>query len=145
MPELTGPLPGAPHLALGDYDLARLGWVVEEWLLAGEASSYALSGPPRPDGRWSARPLERRPYVTRLVVVRPAATNDFDGTAVVEWLNVSGSADIAVEWLYGHRQLLRRGSAWVGVSVQQAGIEGGGLGSGDGLAHLKAADPERYG
>jgi hypothetical protein len=137
-------LPGAPRLGLGDYDLGPLGYVVEEWLLSGEAGSYTLSGPPRPDGRWDARPADRAPFTTRLVVVRPDDPAAFDGTVVVEWLNVSGSTDIPVEWLYGHRQMLRSGTAWVGVSVQRAGIEGGGLGSGDPATHLRQADPERY-
>jgi hypothetical protein len=142
--DLVGPLSGAPVLRLGDFDLAALGYVVEEWLLSGEASSYALDGVPTPDGRWTARPQDRRPFTTRLVVVRPRTPEAFDGTAVVEWLNVSGGADIAVDWLYGHRQLVESGSAWIGVSVQRAGIEGGGLTASSVVTHLRGADPERY-
>jgi hypothetical protein len=40
-----------------------------------------------------------------------------------------------------HRHLIRRGHAWVGVTAQKAGIDGGGLVEGP---HLKKAFPDRY-
>jgi hypothetical protein len=67
----------------------------------------------------------------------------FRGTAVVEWLNVSGGGDGSPDWFFLHRHLVREGAAWVGVSAQKAGIDGGGLlESGQ---HLKNVAPERYG
>ena len=42
-----------------------------------------------------------------------------------------------------HRQIIRSGAAWVGVSAQEVGINGGGLlGTGVGL---RESNPERYG
>ena len=62
---------------------------------------------------------------------------------MVEWLNVSGGGDGSPDWFFLHRHLMRTGAAWVGVSAQKAGIDGGGFF--DSGMHLKAVAPERYG
>jgi Alpha/beta hydrolase domain len=62
---------------------------------------------------------------------------------VVEWLNVSGGGDGSPDWFFLHRHVMREGWAWVGVSAQKAGIDGGGFF--DSGQHLKAVAPERYG
>ena len=91
-------------------------------------------------------------YSTRIVVRRPVDAADFNGTVVVEWLNVSSGADAAAEYTYLADEVLRSGYAWVGVSAQRIGIEGGpiavpvpnaeGRGLGVGIRNI---DPERYG
>jgi hypothetical protein len=134
-------LPGAPVLQLGADARDHANLRVEEFLLRGEARSFRASGRPRADGRWDASAHEAAQYATRLVVIRPSDPAAFCGTVMVEWLNVSAGRDIAVEWSYSHRELLRRGYAWVGVSAQRAGIAGGGLAE---SAHLLAAAPDRY-
>src|SRR4029453_7704204 len=48
------------------------------------------------------------------------------------------------EWMVAHREILRRGYAYVAVSAQAAGIEGGASVMGMG-APLKKFDPARYG
>lgn len=133
---------GACPMPAGAYDLASLGYVEEEFLLAGTADAYALSGPRGADGRWSAVADRRAAFVTRIVVRRPADAARFSGAAVVEWNNVSGGVDASPDWTLFHRQIIRRGDAWVGVTAQKAGVDGGGLVEG---MHLKAAFPERYG
>jgi Alpha/beta hydrolase domain len=135
--ELTGP---APDQAAA-FDLAKLGYCEQEFLLAGTASSYRLVGERGPDGRWEITPDQTAEYTTRLVVRRPAADADFSGTVLVEWLNVSGGLDAAPDWMLAHTHLIRSGHAWVGVSAQRAGIEGGGLVEG---LHLKKRYPDRY-
>jgi hypothetical protein len=77
------------------------------------------------------------PYKTRIIVRRPAETVKFNGTVVVEWLNVSSMYDINTDWWHLHDYLMRSGYAWVGVSVQSAGIH-----SPTGLRKWNA---ERYG
>jgi Alpha/beta hydrolase domain len=62
---------------------------------------------------------------------------------VVEWLNVSGGLDAAPDWMLAHTEIVRRGHAWVGVSAQRAGVEGGGMV--DAGMHLKKTHPTRYG
>ena len=139
---LQGPVIGTPTIGLGQYNLESLGYVLEEYFISGEAASYALAGGRGNDGRWDARPAATAPFTTRMVICRPRQPERFNGTVVAEWLNVSGGLDAAPDWLMMHRHLLREGMAWVGVSVQIVGIEGGGpLAAG---LHLRRANPQRY-
>jgi hypothetical protein len=135
---------GPPALQLSGFDLAPLGYRTDEFFVSGTASSYKLSSAATTDGRWNAVPAETVPYTTRIVTVRPSDTKKFNGTVVVEWLNVSGGADGAADWIGLHREILRNGYAYVGVSAQKIGVEGGPslLAAGN---PLKKANPERYG
>jgi hypothetical protein len=128
---VSGPVPGAYFLGrpLG-YDLAALGYSNEEFFLEGAAQSYA------------SPPAEAR-YRTRAVVRRPLDAARWNGSVLVEWHNVSGGLDAAPDWDFTHRHLIRAGFAWVGVSAQCAGIEGGGFAS---ISFpLKTVDAARYG
>jgi alpha/beta hydrolase family protein len=138
---LEGPLPGDPFLIAGDLDLRSVGYVREEWFLESTASAYTLNGERGADGRWQATRAGRAPFKTRFVAYRPEDPARFNGTVIVEWLNVSGGVDAPPDWLFLHRHLLRRGAAWVGVSVQKVGIDGGGIVPG---MPLKTANAERY-
>src|SRR5215469_6585574 len=135
---------GPPALQLSNFDLAPLGYRIDEFFVSGTASSYKLSSAPTADGRWNAVPAETVPYTTRIVTVRPSDPEKFNGTVVVEWLNVSGGADGAADWIGMHREILRNSYAYVGVSAQKVGVEGGPslLAAGN---PLKKANPERYG
>lgn len=134
---------GRPSLRLGAFDLSAKGYAVEEFFLTGTAQSFRLAGPPTMDGRWQAERDAAAAYATRFVVVRPVDPAKFSGSVAVEWLNVTGGLDAAPDWSYTHREITRRGHAWVGVSAQKVGVEGGSrFGSG---GALKQADPARYG
>ncbi|TCJ95759.1 alpha/beta hydrolase domain-containing protein [Nocardia alba] len=133
---------GTPNLLLGSYDLTALGYRVDEYFVEGTARSYEPVGELTADGRWEVVPLEQADYRTRVVTVVPADSARFNGTVVVEWLNVSGGLDAPAVWLMAHRELLRAGYAYVGVSAQQVGIEGGLALVGD--MSLKTLDPQRY-
>jgi hypothetical protein len=137
-------VPGKPSLTIGSYDIGPLGYQVEEFFVSGIASSYKLKGEATADGKWDAVPAGTSPYTTRIVVLRPTDSAKFSGTAVVEWLNVTGGLDVAVEWNVIHREIVRRGHAYVGVSAQKVGIEGGPGATRPELAPLKKADPKRY-
>jgi hypothetical protein len=137
-----GPFIGMPA------DLAeRHGYVEREYLMEGEATSYAVEGGQDGDGRWTVSEADAAPYVTRLLVRFPEDPEAFDGTVFVEWLNVSAGIDADANFGLAHEEILREGSAWVGVSAQRAGIEGGGALSIPGieLQGLTSWDPERYG
>lgn len=138
-------IPGKPVLALGTYDLGKLNYAVDEYFLSGEAASYRPVGALGFDGKWAVEAAGKAPFTTRMVVVRPADPAKFNGTVLVEWLNVSAGADGGPDWNYLHRELMRSGYAYVGVSAQKVGVEGGGGPSFPGTAPLKAADPARYG
>jgi hypothetical protein len=135
------PLDGPCPMPAGTYDLADLGYIEEEFLFSGTAESYRQVGERDPDGRWQVEPSDSAPFTTRLLVRRPVDPEQFSGTALVEWNNVSAGVDIGPDWSLLHRHLIRRGHAWVGVTAQKAGIDGGGLVEGP---HLKKAFPDRY-
>jgi hypothetical protein len=139
-PEVIGPVTGGTHgrpFTSSPVPLGLAGYTEQEFFLKGTATGYAPVGTWGSDGRWAARPAETAPYETRILVRRPADPARFNGTVVVEWLNVSFNVDIDPDFLYESQELLREGYAWVGVSAQQAGVEGP-LG-------LKNWDPARYG
>lgn len=124
----------------------KYGYVEEEYFVSGEATAYSPSGSPTGDGSWNVVPTSKAPYATRLLVRRPADMNRFDGTVLVEWLNVSSGQDSDVEFAQAHDELMAHGTAWVGVSAQSVGIAGGTSMAMPGLSPspLKSWDPVRY-
>src|SRR6266550_2408912 len=95
--------------------------------LAPTATCYEPAGPTGADGYWQVTPAGQAPFATRLVVCRPSDPGAFTGTVILEWLNVSAGFDAPAHWMLTHRQVIRAGWAWVGVSAQRAGIEGGSI------------------
>src|SRR6185437_3407660 len=67
----------------------------------------------------------------------------FNGSVLVEWLNVSGGIDAPAVWMMAHREIIRAGYAYVGVSAQRVGVEGGDSLLGADMS-LKSQDPQRY-
>ena len=135
-PAVTGPVSGgngAIVLQGTSFDLGRAGYTQSEFFVSGTASSYTPAAPLGSGGRWHVTQASTAPYTTRMVVYRPADPARFNGTVIVEWLNVSAGLDVAADWIYDHNELIRDGFAWVGVSAQAAGV-----------AADKAADPVRY-
>ena len=135
-------IPGSAPDIMRDYDLATLGYEETEFSVEGRAVSYELAGERGFDGRWEVSLGAEAPFRTRCVVRRPIEPGRFSGTAVVEWHNVSAGIDAAPDWGFFHRHLTAQGHAWVGVSAQKVGIDGGGFVEG---IHLKLLAPERYG
>ncbi len=146
-PTVEGPITSGrgTFIAATTFDLSPFGYLEQEYFISGTASSYANAGTFGSDGRWMATPADRAPYKTRIVVHRPTDAAKFNGTVVVEWLNVSGGLDSAPDWTSAHSEMLRDGFAWVGVSAQRVGIEGGTTIVGQLTISLKFVDPVRYG
>lgn len=153
-PPTDGPVPtvrpaaggaGRANLVSTSFDLAAFGYVQEEFVVSGTATAYSAPTPLPSDGRWSATPATTAPFVTRLVVVRPDRARDFSGTVFQEWLNVSAGFDSAPGWTLAHLEILRSGAAWVGVSAQAVGVQGGqSTVAGIQAGGLRGADPDRY-
>lgn len=150
----VSPLTGGDGMFLagaGTLPALPEGWVEEELEVSGSATTYTSEGDLPTDGRFDLGTAFEEPYATRVVVRRPPAA-DFNGTVLVEWLNVSGGFDASPDYTYLADEILRGGYAWVGVSAQYVGIEGGPVavstpaseaaGAGKGL---RALDAERYG
>jgi len=102
-------------------DLPSAGYTEQEFFISGNARAYVSSGAFGNDGIWNVSPGATAPYVTRMLVRTPTDPEKFNGTVMVEWLNVSGGVDAAPEWDFAHVELLREGYAWVGVTAQFAG------------------------
>jgi hypothetical protein len=147
-PTVEGPVSGGlgePFIASTSFDLAELGYRQAEFFISGTARSYVPVEPLESDGRWVVEPAAAADYRTRILVYRPIRRGRFNGTVLVEWLNVSGGLDSAPDWLMTHTELIRKGYAWVGVSAQIVGVEGGPALPGIPPMPLKEVDPERYG
>lgn len=147
-PSVEGPVTGgngAPFVAATTFDLAEVGYAQTEYFLSGTATAYRNVGTLGLDGVWEVEPAATADYRTRMIVHRPIDRRDFNGTVIVEWLNVSGGLDAAADWIMAHTELTRSGYAWVGVSAQAIGVEGGTpLLPGLTLLPLKEVDPVRY-
>jgi alpha/beta hydrolase family protein len=145
---MTGPpsvtaAPGKPFLLLGAFDIRDVGYVAEEFFVSGAASAYASGAPLGPDGQWDVTACESADYTTRLVTLTPADPARFNGTVLVEWLNVSGGIDAPAVWMMAHREIIRSGYAYVAISAQRVGVEGGASMLGADMS-LKSQDPARY-
>ncbi|WP_374023414.1 alpha/beta hydrolase domain-containing protein [Mycobacterium sp. HNNTM2301] len=138
------PASGNALLLLGAFDIGSVGYAAEEFFISGTASSYTPKGELGPDGRWDVIPSETADYTTRIVALTPTDPTRFNGTALVEWLNVSGGIDAPAVWMMAHREIVRAGYAYVAVSVQKVGIDGGASLLGVDMS-LKTQDPARYG
>jgi hypothetical protein len=140
---VEGPIAGDYFISATSIPLADVGYEQAEYFVAGTAHSYVARGALGSDGRWQVNAADEAAYKTRIVVHRPIKAGDFNGTVVIEWLNVSGGLDAAPDWVMAHNELIRSGYAWVGVSAQKVGIDGGS----GGLVNLslKTVNPDRYG
>jgi hypothetical protein len=135
IPNVRGPIPvtadSHPLMAaaytLGAPDLARLGYVEEEFIVSGSANVYDWV----PDGSLKVL-ASNGSYATRILVRRPASGSRFSGNVVVEILNNARRYDWAMMWGYMHDAIVERGDAWIGVTMP------GGIGG------LLKFNPERY-
>jgi alpha/beta hydrolase family protein len=132
------------------------GYVQDELFVSGTATSFDAVDTPN-DGRWTATPGKTAKYRTRVIVRRPPAAK-FSGTVLVEWFNVS-ALESAPDWAYLSPEIGREGDAYIGVSAQAQGVEGGktilnanvdqkkasSLGVSTDKSGLKHIDPARYG
>jgi hypothetical protein len=125
-PTVSGPIlpsSGIEPTTLGTtFPLSQVGYEQSEYFISGTATSYLPTSPLTTDGRWSVTPNSTAPYETRVVVNRPIDSRKFNGTVMVEWLNVTGGLDDAPDWVLTHNELIRDGFAWVGVSAQAVGV-----------------------
>jgi hypothetical protein len=128
-------LKGGRPVNASPLDLAAKGYVEQEFFMSGAANAYDKDGTWRKDGVWQVKVAKTdQPYKTRFLVRYPSDPAKFNGTVVVEWLNVTGFTDIEIDGVYMAEELLAKGYAWVGVSAQKAGLDG-----------IKKINAERYG
>ena len=132
----TAKIDGKPFNA-STLDLAKQGYVEEEFFIQGTARGYEI---PR-DQMSNGTPADAtHSFKTRIVVRRPASSGKFNGTVIVEWTNVSEGFDNEVEWFQTGEHLVRSGYAWVGVSAQNVGVSALKQRMADRYATLDVAD-----
>lgn len=137
-PVVTGPIassviPGGPvkdHIFFAsDHPLAVNGYIEQEFFIEGTANRYNT-----PTGATGSVLDSGHPYKTRVVVRRPVSERKFNGTVLVEWINVTNGFDAENVWFFAWEHVLRAGYAWVGVSAQRVGVD-----------RMKTWNPDRYG
>lgn len=108
-PTLTVPPAGVKGYPLWDsyYDLAPFGYEEQELFVSGTAQTI--------DGTTA-------PYTTRIIVTRPTDAAKFNGTVLLDWVNVTAQFENAVDTMLTRQMLMREGFAYVHVSAQSAGI-----------------------
>ena len=68
--------------------LSAHGYAEQEYFASGTASAFRSTSAPN-NGRWTIAPTTSAYYRTRILVRRPTDPAKFNGTVVVEWMNVS--------------------------------------------------------
>ncbi len=136
-PTVEGPIEGGSQTGLPQgaavFDVSSYGYAESEYFISGTATHEDdISG-----FGWFTDEAE---YTTRMVVYRPDDPADFNGTVLVEWLNVSTQVDAPVAWPNAYDHLLRNGYAVALVSAQKVGVDD----SSEDM-DLVTWDPERYG
>ena len=134
-----------------DYD--KYGYKQAEYFIEGGATNFSVTGGAAADGKFVLGEKSRAAFKSRVLVRLPKDTSKFNGTVIVEWLNVSGGVDADPGFMYNLDLITREGYGWVGVSAQSVGIQGGGINIGailgganaPKITPLKELSPERYG
>ncbi len=139
----VAPAPGSrPFLAATStaqpVDLVSRGYVEEEYIVRGEARAYDWTAPAQGAGGSGGDAVKAReprvPYVTRVLIRRPADARKFSGRLIVELLDVSRGYEAAPLWGLSQEHFLRSGDAYAAVTVAPAAV-----------AALKKFAPQRYG
>jgi Alpha/beta hydrolase domain len=123
-PAVQGPITGGIHGYPWNHSLFALSgtgfsYTENEYFYSGTATSLknGLSAP----------------YESRMLVRLPASPRKFNGSVVVEWLNVTGGNDLETTWPVEGEYLMKHGYGYVGVSAQLVGAD-----------FLPGWDPARY-
>jgi hypothetical protein len=127
-PDIPGTLTHNYPFFASNHELAEQGYVEEEYYFQGTANTYNT-----PALTTGTIITSGHPYLTRMLVRLPADPKKFNGTVLVEWLNVTNGFDADNQWFFSWEHILAAGYAWVGVSAQEVGV-----------ASLQTWNPTRY-
>lgn len=138
VPKIEAATGGMAQAALAtglQFPLESVGYRAKEFILSGTAVSYVPKDAQTltRDGNWSVDHGDSAVYATRAIVYRPIESADFNGTVIVEWMNVTGGGDASPVWIYTHNELIREGYVLISLSTQAAGV-----------TSIKAKDAPRY-
>ena len=128
-PIVEGPIAGGTHGYMWNhslFDLTPYHYTENEYFFSGTATAHQ-------NGVEASAP-----YRSRFFVRLPRDPSAFNGTVIVEWLNVTDQDDLETVWPVEADYLMQHGFGYVGVSAQLAGVCCG-------PTTLKGWDPVRYG
>ncbi len=140
-PTVEGPIPvnsklGYPFDAASHQqtpiDLARYGYVEEEYFLHGAANVYQYANLSDPSAA-SVKVIGRGPYTNRILVHRPADPSRFSGNVIIEIMNATPHYDIPIMWSYDQDYFISHGDIWIGVTSKPVDV-----------VALKKFNPARY-
>src|SRR5438309_3744774 len=123
-PAVQGPIEGGVHGYPWNHSL---------FPLSGTGYSYAEQGFFYSGLATNLATGAKAPYESRMLVRLPKEASKFNGTIVVEWLNVTGGNDLETAWPVEGEYLMQHGYGYVGVSAQLVGAD-----------FLPTWDPKRY-
>lgn len=106
-----------------NQNMPAYGYEEHEFFVSGTAHAFHATSSAA-DGQWTITPTTSAPYKTRILVRRPSDPGKFNGTVIVEWMNVT-AGEAAPDWDYLNPMLMREGFAWVGVTAQALAVQGG--------------------
>jgi hypothetical protein len=127
VPATAGHIFGAAKDNLEPVDLAKAGYIEQEFLISGTANIYDWNA----DGSVTVKGANN-PYTTRIVVRRPAQAARFSGTVIVEIPNIARRFDWPMIWGFSHDYFLEHGDAWVQIGMPAS------------VALMKKFDPAAY-
>ncbi|AEB07716.1 hypothetical protein Corgl_1617 [Coriobacterium glomerans PW2] len=111
-------------------ELSKRGYVEREYYIQGTANVYrSISNGPLVEIRTSDAP-----YINRCIVRTPTDPGAASGNVVVEIINPTSFMEIERMWILGHREFLRSGDIYVGITSKPNTI-----------AKLIEFDGKRYG
>jgi hypothetical protein len=126
VPSATGPLPVTPasypflaaHKLAEPMDLARAGYVEEEFFVSGAANVYDWGT----TGELSVVSAGA-PYTNRILVRRPTDAARFSGTVIVEMMHAPRGVDFPLMWAWIHEHVVEQGHAWVGLTMHPDAVK----------------------
>jgi len=118
---------GSADRYLHPQDLAKVGYVEEEYLISGTANVYDWDA----DGKLAVK-TANAPYGSRIRVRRPKDPAKFSGSVVVELPNAARRFDWDMMWGFLGDEIIARGDGWVAITPPPA------------TPGLKIFDPIRY-
>src|SRR4051812_5016641 len=126
MPTVTGPVAVTPtsfpflaaHRLQEPIDLAKIGYVEEEFFVSGRANVYDWA----PDGTLTVKSANA-PYTTRILVRRPADPARFSGSVIVEPIHAPNGNDFPLMFAWSGDYVFEHHDAYVGITVDPTSIK----------------------
>ncbi len=118
------PIPGATFFTAALQDLPKFGYREREFALAlRDPQVYEYVGESTEVVATPAPASPRGEYRSRMIVRLPVDPADFNGRVLVEMMNTTTTVDLDVAWEQAHEYLMREGWGYVGITVQQTGLD----------------------